>query len=70
MDIATSFFSFLVLSRLPLAEHSYSSLWKESVDAAHVAEPPGTEQSTKGKEMGLEAAWPRPSWRERQKADF
>ena len=54
----------------PLAEHSYSSLWKESMDAAHVAEPPGTEQSAKGKEMGLEAAWPRPSWRERQKADF
>ena len=40
------------------------------MDAAHVAEPPGTEQRAKGKEMGLEAAWPRPSWRERQKADF
>ena len=38
----------------PLAEHSYSSLWKESMDAAHVAEPPGTENRVQKEEKWVE----------------
>ena len=34
----------------PVAELSYASLWNESMDAAHVAEPPGTENRVQKEE--------------------